>query len=159
MRKININHLLAIMVVVLLAICVASIYNPMHFNQERESRENDVKRCLMEIRKAEQAWCKSHGTYQPSLDSLVASGLLERSSAMIPHAGGKPFRVRVSVMEGSSGGQIPLMECGAQYDEYLSGMDRNLVATLMEQAAEAGQYPGLKIGDIEKPNDNAGNWE
>ena len=30
---------------------------------------------------------------------------------------------------------------------------------MTRQAEEAGQYAGLKIGDLTTANDNAGNWE
>ena len=51
------------------------------------------------------------------------------------------------------------MECYAGYDDYLSGLDAGSIANLTEEANNAGRYPGLKIGDITTPNDNAGNWE
>ena len=54
---------------------------------------------------------------------------------------------------------MPLMECGAQYQQYLNGLDENSIANLVEAANEAGLYPGLKIGDLITPNNNAGNWE
>jgi hypothetical protein len=51
------------------------------------------------------------------------------------------------------------MECGARYEQFLDGLDANSVANLIEEASAAGRYPGLKIGDIVQPNNNAGNWE
>ena len=44
-------------------------------------------------------------------------------------------------------------------NQHLSGLDENSIANLIEEANNAGRYPGLKIGDITTPNDNAGNWE
>ena len=51
------------------------------------------------------------------------------------------------------------MECGTTYDVFLQGLDKHVVASLMEDANAAGRYPGLKIGDISEPNGNHGNWE
>jgi hypothetical protein len=51
------------------------------------------------------------------------------------------------------------MECGARYDEYLQGLDADEVSNLTDEAMGAGRFPGLKIGDLETPNNNAGNWE
>jgi hypothetical protein len=54
---------------------------------------------------------------------------------------------------------VPLMECGAQYQQYLNGLDRNAVANLIETANKAGDYPGLRIGRLDQANGNAGSWE
>ena len=76
-----------------------------------------------------------------------------------PFAGGKKFDIAVNTQTGKSGRQIPLMECGAEYADYLEGLDGNSISNLIEEAETAGRYPGLKIGDLTTPNDNAGNWE
>ncbi len=60
---------------------------------------------------------------------------------------------------GKSGRQVPVMQCGATYDQYLKGLDGNAVANLTEKANMSGRFPGLMIGDITQPNENAGNWE
>lgn len=60
---------------------------------------------------------------------------------------------------GKSGRQVPVMQCGATYDQYLKGLDGNAVANLTEKANMGGRFPGLMIGDITQPNENAGNWE
>ena len=57
-----------------------------------------------------------------------------------------------------SGKQIPLMECSAAYEDYLDGLDEEAIMNVTEEANYAGRFPGLKIGDITKDNDNAGNW-
>lgn len=51
------------------------------------------------------------------------------------------------------------MECGTQYAVYLNGMDEKQIKDITEEANNRGDFPGLKIGDITTPNDNAGNWE
>lgn len=51
------------------------------------------------------------------------------------------------------------MECRAKYVDFLDGLDRNSVANVIEDANSSGGFPGLKIGDINTPNNNAGNWE
>jgi hypothetical protein len=58
-----------------------------------------------------------------------------------------------------NGNTYPLMQCGARYDEYLYGMDEKQIEQLIVKATIYGHYPGLKIGDINTPNNNAGNWE
>ena len=46
----------------------------------------------------------------------------------------------------------------AAYEDYLDGLDEEAIMNVTEEANYAGRFPGLKIGDITKDNDNAGNW-
>ena len=78
---------------------------------------------------------------------------------MIPFSNGKKFDLTVSSVVLKSGKSEPVMECSATYNEYLYGLDANEIGNLNEQAAEQGQYAGLKIGDVNTPNNNAGSWE
>ena len=50
------------------------------------------------------------------------------------------------------------MECGAEYESYLDGLDEESIQQKIEEANYAGNYPGLKIGDLTTDNNNAGNW-
>lgn len=64
--KIKLNHILAAIVVVLLALCWASVRRPMHFADQRKQREAEVIQRLTEIRKAEKA-TDSASEYTPGL--------------------------------------------------------------------------------------------
>ncbi len=41
----------------------------------------------------------------------------------------------------------------------LHGMDRQLVINLNDRMKNQNNFPGVKVGDIVEPNNNAGNWE
>ena len=41
----------------------------------------------------------------------------------------------------------------------LKGLDHQLIVNLKAEREDMGQYAGLKVGDIDNPNNNAGNWE
>lgn len=155
----RINIVLALVAAALLAISVASVLAPMSFEKEQARREQDVKRALLKIRAAEIRYLKEHDSYCGALDSLVAGGYLPDSLNTVPYSGGKPFELSVRVKVMKSGHAMPLMECGARYEDYLEGMDSNTIRNLTEEANEQGRYPGLKIGNINTPNNNAGNWE
>ncbi len=159
MAMIRRKHILGLLAVLLALACVASIYSPIRFDNERDVRELAVKRRLVGIRQAEERYRKAHGTYASDFKQLVAGGYLADSLRLIPFSEGKEFSLTVTTQIGKSGRTIPLMECGAMYADYLSGLDENSISNLIEEANEAGKYPGLKIGDITTPNDNAGNWE
>lgn len=152
------NYLLAGCVLLLALLCFLSVDAPLRFGRERQARETEVKARLVAIRQAEERYCQRHGTYTGDFDALVKGRLLPDSLRFIPGTR-KPFSLRVSGIMGKTGRQIPVMECGARYDEYLQGLDADEVGNLTDEAASAGRFPGLKIGDLETPNSNAGNWE
>lgn len=155
----NTNALLGCCVAVLCVLCVLSVASPMRFDHEQERRETAVKSRLVKIRLAEEHYRAVHGSYAETFDQLVKGGFLADSLRYIPYSDHKPFQLAASVVIGKSGKHIPLMECSASYDQYLDGLDKNSVSNLIEQANNAGRYPGLKVGDIAEPNGNAGNWE
>ena len=144
MIKISNNHILALIAAILAITCVMSVCSPIRFERQQAGREQAVKERLVKIRYA---------------DILVREGYLADSLQYIPFAGKKKFDLTATTQISKSGRQIPLMECGAMYNDYLSGLAENSIANLIEEANNAGRYPGLKIGDITTPNDNAGNWE
>lgn len=157
MRKIN--ALLIVCILVLLVLCYQSISAPMRFEEERQRRETVVKQRLVAIRNAEENFRQRTGEYTERLDTLVALRLLPDSVCLMPFAKGQRFQVATTVQVGKTGRAIPLMECGATYSDYLQGLDESSIADLISTAERAGRYPGLKVGDIAQPNDNAGNWE
>ncbi|MBO4660689.1 MAG: hypothetical protein J5610_04450 [Prevotella sp.] len=157
--RININQVLGVACLVLALLCFMSVYSPIRFDKERSKREAEVKERLINIRNAEEQYRKQHGTYTNAFRELIRSGLLSEEETLIPYSVDEHFELRTTTFVGKSGRQVPLMECGAQYQQYLDGLNENSVANLIEDANNAGLYPGLRIGDLTTPNNNAGNWE
>jgi hypothetical protein len=58
-----------------------------------------------------------------------------------------------------SGAPFCLLEVKAPYDVYLNGLDKQEIANLKDMQTKLNRYVGLKIGDLEVANNNAGNWE
>ncbi len=139
------NVLLAVCVAVLVLLCFLSIGSPMSFERQREKREVVVKRRLMKIRAAEAKYLARHGAYAGSFDELAKAGLLPDSLSYIPFSDKQRFSLQATVRESKGGRTIPLMECGAEYSQYLNGLDESSVASLTDEANAAGRYPGLKI--------------
>lgn len=159
MKKIKTSYILGACVFVMALLCFLSIDSPMRFNRQRNERETVVKTQLIKIRQAEEKYRAKHGAYTGSFDILVKEGLLADSLRYIPYTDKETFDLQASTQMGKSGNQIPLMECSAEYSQYLQGLDKTSVTDLTEEANSSGRFPGLKIGDIETPNNNAGNWE
>jgi len=59
----------------------------------------------------------------------------------------------------SQGIRVPLLEIRAHYNTYLGDLDDQERVNLIDKEETLEHYPGLKIGDITTPNNNAGNWE
>ncbi len=89
---------------------------------------------------------------------LKGKGSLIDSISFIPFSGGKRINMQ-SVVRKVSGIEIPLFEATIPYDDLLNGLDRQLIVNLKAEKEDMHQYTGLKVGDIENPNNNAGNWE
>lgn len=156
--RFNTTTLLGGCVLLLALLCILSIGAPIHFSHERNMREKAVKARLMTIRTAEERYRARNSVYAGSFKELAQSGFLPDSLSYIPYTDGLRFSLTATTLPGKSGRKIPVMECAATYSQYLSGLDKTSIADLTEQANANGQFPGLKIGDTENPNDNTGNW-
>ena len=71
---------------------------------------------------------------------------------------GKPI-IMNAVIKQVSGVDVPLFEACMPYEDYLVGLDRQYIINLKCEAEDLGKYPGLKVGSVDAPNNNAGNWE
>ena len=78
--------------------------------------------------------------------------------AIIPFSGGKKIEMK-SVIKQVSGVAVPLFEATIPYNDLLRGMDHQLIVNLNCERENIDKFPGLKVGSIEQPNNNAGNWE
>jgi len=78
----------------------------------------------------------------------------------IPYTNGKKFDIQVNNEYTTSQGiHVPLMEVSAHFNTYLADLDNQERVNLIDKEEKLEHFPGLKIGDITAPNNNAGNWE
>ncbi len=157
-KKLGTQALMIACVLVLVLLCYLSLRQPVRFEEEKQKREMVVKERLMAIKTAEEAYREKHGTYTADFKELSRGKLLADSLRYIPYSQKKSFRLAATNFVGKNGKQIPLMECSAEYEDYLYGLDDNEIQNLTEQAINKGLFPGLKVGDITTPNNNDGNW-
>ena len=47
----------------------------------------------------------------------------------------------------------------AKFENYLGDLNKQELVNLIDREVKLEHYPGLKVGDIYAPNNNAGNWE
>lgn len=103
--------------------------------------------------------------FQIERDTLVRQTMfLDRpdfnvdSLAIVPFSGGDSVYMAAAVKT-VSGVKVPLFEASMTYKSLLRGLDRQLIINLDAEREDTGRYPGLKVGSIDAPNNNAGNWE
>ena len=80
------------------------------------------------------------------------------SLAFIPFSGGDSIEMKAKIAD-VSGVTAPLFEAKMHYRKLLKGLDPQLLVNLIAERDSAERYAGLKVGDLERPNNNAGNWE
>ena len=79
---------------------------------------------------------------------------------IIPYTDNLKFEAEVNDNYTTSQGiRIPLVEVRAHYNTYLGDLDDQERVNLIDKEEQLEHYPGLKMGDVNEPNNNAGNWE
>ena len=86
------------------------------------------------------------------------AGFVIDSIGIIPLSGGQKIEMK-AIIGKVSGVDVPLFEASIPFDILLNGLNRQLIVNLNSQRISTDRYPGLKVGSIEAPNNNAGNWE
>lgn len=93
------------------------------------------------------------------LDTLYPQGYQIDSLAFVPFGNGAKFEVATSVDTTKAGSPQYLFEARTPYEVYLTGINDQELKNLISDMKKMGRYCGLKVGDVEMPNNNAGNWE
>ncbi|HBB91035.1 MAG: hypothetical protein A2X22_06780 [Bacteroidetes bacterium GWF2_49_14] len=94
--------------------------------------------------------------YVPVLDSIFPEGYPIDSLRFIPHTQGVPFSLQAGNITTASKVLVQVFEAGALNFDILNGMDRQLIINLNDLAKD---YKGIRVGNIQEANNNAGNWE
>jgi hypothetical protein len=71
----------------------------------------------------------------------------------------EPFDLQAVSYMSISKVTIPLFEAGVHNDVFLRGLDRQSIVNLNDKDEEMNKYPGITVGNVTQPNNNAGNWE
>ena len=93
------------------------------------------------------------------VDTLYPQGFAIDSLAYVPFGGGVKFEIATSVDTTKAGSPQYLFEARTPYEVYLKGVNDQEMNNLISIMKSMGRYCGLKVGDVEMPNNNAGNWE
>lgn len=79
---------------------------------------------------------------------------------VIPFTDNVRFEIEVNNTYATTQGiNVPLFEIRAHFNTYLADLNNQERVNLIDKEEKLEHYPGLKVGSIEAPNNNAGNWE
>jgi len=93
------------------------------------------------------------------MDTIFPKGFDADSLRYVPFGNGAQFEMATKKSTTKSGAPIYLLEVKTPYDVYLNGLDQQEIANMKDLQIKLNKYPGLMVGSLETPNNNAGNWE
>ena len=93
------------------------------------------------------------------LDTIYPKTFVADSIAFVPFGNGEKFELLTSCDTTKSGSAPHLFEARTPYETYLKNINDQELRNLIYQMKKMDRYCGLKVGDVENPNNNAGNWE
>jgi len=102
-------------------------------------------------------------SYVSVYESLFADLLTQeqvKKMVVVPFSNGQKFEMETRMFKNATSGIIiPLFEARTSYDTYLGDLNRQELVNLNDEQEKLERYNGLKVGSVEEPNNNAGNWE
>ncbi len=93
------------------------------------------------------------------LDTIFPKGYNADSLKYVPFGNGATFEMVTRSDTTKSGAPLNLFQAQTPYETYIGDLDKQQLINLKDVQSKLGKYCGLRVGDIESPNNNAGNWE
>ncbi|MCD6333285.1 MAG: hypothetical protein J7L89_08440 [Bacteroidales bacterium] len=94
--------------------------------------------------------------YVPVLDSIFGRDYPIDSLRYIPFTNNKTFDLKADSIITASKITVQVFEASALNFDILNGLDRQMIINLNDTKKD---FPGLRVGNVEEANNNAGNWE
>ncbi|MCU0458454.1 MAG: hypothetical protein MUE37_05110 [Bacteroidales bacterium] len=98
-------------------------------------------------------------SYIPVRDSIFDRGYPIDQLRFVPGMENTEFQMAAGKVMTTSLVLVNVFEAYVLNDVFLSDLDRQLVINYNDQRTKITGFPGMKVGDIRIPNNNAGNWE
>ncbi len=98
-------------------------------------------------------------SYVAVRDSIFDKGYPIDQLRYVPGKDNIEFEMAAARVMTTSMVQVNVFEAYVLNDVFLSDLDRQLVVNYNDQRTKFTGFPGMKVGDIRVPNNNAGNWE
>lgn len=97
--------------------------------------------------------------YTSVLDSIFDPGFPVDSIRLVPFCGDTEFTLEAAQIETGSKVMVEVFEASVLNNIFLAGLDRQLTINYNALRQKITGFPGLRVGNIIEPNNNAGNWE
>lgn len=98
-------------------------------------------------------------SYRPVLDSIFDPGFHIDSIRYVPFAEPTEFTLKADKIPTTSKVEVEVFEASVLNNIFLAGLDRQLIINYNALRERITGFPGLRVGNITEPNNNAGNWE
>lgn len=92
-------------------------------------------------------------------DSIFSIRYPIDSIRFVPFTGGAQFEMAAAAVETGSRVVVQVFEASVLNNVFLQGLDKQLIINYNELRKEITGFPGMRVGNIKEPNNNAGNWE
>ena len=97
-------------------------------------------------------------SHRQVLDSLFGAGYPVDSLRFIPYTDGKSFEIESSQIETSSSLTVQVVEVKAYFDDFLAGLNEQLIVNYKDNKEKFTGFPGIKFGSLDEGT-LSGNWE
>ncbi|MDF1559411.1 MAG: hypothetical protein P1P83_04310 [Bacteroidales bacterium] len=98
-------------------------------------------------------------SYIPVRDSIFYQGYPIESLRLVPGMEDAEFQMSAGRVMTTSMVMVNVFEAYVLNDVFLGDLDRQMVVNYNDQRTKITGFPGMKVGDVKIPNNNAGNWE
>ncbi len=98
-------------------------------------------------------------SYIPVRDSIFDKGYPIDQLRHVPGMEKTDFQMAAARVMTTSMVLVNVFEAYVLNDVFLGDLDRQLVVNYNDQRTKITGFPGMKVGDVKVPNNNAGNWE
>ena len=93
-------------------------------------------------------------------DTIFGEKFAADSLRFVPYTNAQTqFEMATGEILNASGYVMKLFEAKTPYSAYLKGLAKQEIINIIDKAKKTDKYPGLQVGSILEPNNNAGNWE
>jgi hypothetical protein len=92
-------------------------------------------------------------------DSVFSIGYPIDSIRFVPFTGGAQFELAAASIETASKVVVQVFQASVLNKVFLADLDPQLIINYNVLRRDLTGFPGMKVGDIKEPNNNAGNWE
>jgi hypothetical protein len=92
-------------------------------------------------------------------DSIFSINYPIDSIRFVPFTNGAQFELAAASVETGSRVVVQVFEASVLNNVFLQGLDKQLIINYNELRREITGFPGMRVGNIKEPNNNAGNWE